>query len=222
VVDPVLAIPYLSATMRRFLPLLALLAGTAAAAPVATVAPQDATDLKRIETYLDGVKTLTAGFEQTNQDGSSESGKVWLSRPGQMRFEYNPPVKMTIVSNGDYVAVDDQELKQVQFYPVDTTPAWFLLREGIKLSGDVTVTGFERGPKSLRVSCVETKDPRSGSITLVFSDDPLVLRQWTVLDAQGHTTSVALTDPQPGGAIDSALFKLPAQPNKSAAPGQVR
>lgn len=203
---------------------LALLALLAAVPALAVPAPpsQDAADLHRIETYLDGVTTLSAGFEQTNQDGSSESGKVWLSRPGKMRFEYDPPVKMTIVSNGDYVAVDDQELKQVQFYPIDATPAWFLLREGIKLSGDVTVTRFERGPKSFRVTCVATKDPRNGAITLVFSDEPLALRQWTVLDAQGRTTTVALTDPQQGGTLDSALFKLPAQPNKSAAPGQER
>src|SRR5579862_7681766 len=156
--------------MRRLFPLFALLAAATAPLP-----GQDSADLKRIETYLDGVTTLTAGFEQTNQNGTAESGKVWLSRPGKMRFEYDPPVKMTIISNGDYVAVDDQSLKQVQFYPVDSTPAWFLLREGIKLSGDVTVTGFERGPKTLRVTCVATKDPHNGSITLVFSDDPLSL-----------------------------------------------
>ncbi len=196
----------------------------AAAAPAALPAgpTQDAADLKRIETYLDGIRTLTARFEQTNDDGSTATGKVWLSRPGRMRFEYAPPVRMTIVSNGDYVAVDDQELKQVQFYPVDSTPVWFLLREGIKLSGDVTVTGFERGPKTFRVTCVQAKDPHNGSITLVFSDDPLSLRQWSVLDAEGRTTTVALVDPQPEATVDAALFKLPAQPAKSATPGQER
>jgi outer membrane lipoprotein-sorting protein len=204
--------------------LLALSAAPADAAPVAatSLSPQDQADLHRIEAYLDGLKTLTARFEQTSEDGAGAAGKVWLSRPGRMRFEYAPPQKLTIVSNGDYVAVDDQELKQVQFYPVESTPAWFLLREGIKLSGDVTVSGFERGPKTLRVTCVETKDPKSGSITLVFSDEPLTLRQWSVLDAQGRTTNVALTDAEPSGTIDAGLFKLPAQPNKSEEPGQER
>ena len=202
---------------------LSLTGPAGAAAPAAVkLSAQDQGDLTRIEAYLDGMRSLSAGFEQTNQDGSGASGRLWLSRPGRMRFEYAPPVKLTIVSNGDYVAVDDQELKQVQFYPVDSTPAWFLLREGIKLSGDVTVTGFERGPHTLRVTCVETKDPGSGSITMVFADQPLALRQWSVLDAQGRTTSVALSDPQPGGTLDAGLFKLPAQPNKNEAPGQER
>jgi outer membrane lipoprotein-sorting protein len=194
------------------------------AAPLASAAlgPQDSADLKRIETYLDGMKTLTARFEQTNEDGSGADGKVFLSRPGKMRFEYAPPTKLTIISNGDYVAVDDKDVKQVQFYPVDSTPAWFLLREGIKLSGDVTVTRFERGPKTLRVTCVQTKDPQSGSITMVFADDPLSLRQWSVLDQQGRTTSVALTEAEAGGTLDPALFKLPAPPQKTEEPGQER
>lgn len=190
--------------------------------PSAALSAQDQADLHRLETYLDGVKTLKAQFEQTNQDGSLADGTVYLSRPGRMRFEYAPPAQILIVSNGDYVAVDDLDLKQVQFYPVDATPVWFLLRESIKLSGDVTVSRVERGPKTLRVTCVQTKDANAGSITLVFSDDPLSLRQWTVVDAQGHSTSVALVDPELGGTFDPALFKLPSNPDQAKHPARER
>jgi outer membrane lipoprotein-sorting protein len=181
----------------------------AAAPTAAPLTPQDQADLKRVETYLDGIKTMQAVFQQTNPDGSSADGEVYLSRPGKMRFEYQPPVQMFIVSDGNYVAVDDLELKNVQFYPVDSTPVWFLLREAIKLSGDVTVTRFERGPKSLRVTCVQTKDPGNGAITLVFQDDPLVLKQWIVLDPQQRQTTVALIDPQQGVQLKPEMFYLP-------------
>jgi outer membrane lipoprotein-sorting protein len=194
-----------------------------AAAPVAvTLNSQDQADLKRIEAYLENIKTLKADFLQTNEDGSTSQGQVWLSRPGKMRFTYQPPVQLQIVSNGDYVAVNDTELKHVDFYPVESTPVWFLLREGIKLSGDVTVTRIERGGKTLRIDCVQTKDPGNGSLTLVFSDDPLQLRQWTVVDQQGHVTKVALENVEVGGALDTAMFKLPANPNQNATPGQSR
>jgi len=116
---------------------------------------------------------------------------------------------MFIVSNGNYVAVDDLELKNVQFFPVDDTSVWFLLREAIKLSGDVTVTKFERGPKVLRVTCVQTKSPNDGAITLVFQDDPLVLKQWIVLDPQHRLTTVALVDPREGVALKPEMFYLP-------------
>ena len=181
-----------------------------AAAPVATaLAPQDTADLKRIETYLGNIKTMQAVFEQTNPDGSTAEGELFMSRPGKLRFEYQPPVQMLIISDGNFVAVNDLELKNVQFFPVESTPVWFLLREAIKLSGDVTVTRFERGPKSLRVSCVQTKDPNAGGITLVFQDDPLVLKQWIVLDPQHRITTVALEDPRQGVDLKPELFYLP-------------
>jgi outer membrane lipoprotein-sorting protein len=181
-----------------------------AAAPVsAELTPQDTADLKRIETYLGNIKTMQALFQQTNPDGSTAEGELFLSRPGKLRFEYQPPVQLLIVSDGNFVAVNDLELKNVQFLPVESTPVWFLLREAIKLSGDVTVTRFERGPKSLRVTCVQTKDPNSGAITLVFQDDPLVLKQWIVLDPQHRLTTVALIDPRQGVDLKPEMFYLP-------------
>lgn len=181
-----------------------------AAAPVqAQLSPQDTADLKRIETYLGNIKTMQALFQQTNPDGSTSEGELYLSRPGKLRFEYQPPVQLLIVSDGNFVAVNDLELKNVQFLPVDSTPAWFLLREAIKLSGDVTVTRFERGPKSLRVTCVQTKDANAGGITLVFQDEPLVLKQWIVLDPQHRLTTVALVDPRQGVDLKPEMFYLP-------------
>jgi outer membrane lipoprotein-sorting protein len=183
---------------------------TYAAPPTAAaLTPQDQADLKRIEIYLGNIKTMQALFEQTNPDGSTAEGELYLSRPGKMRFEYQPPVQMAIISDGNYVAVNDMELKSVQFFPVESTPVWFLLREAIKLSGDVTVTRFERGPKSLRITCVQTKDPNNGAITLVFQDDPLVLKQWIVLDPQHRLTTVALVDPQEGVPLKPEMFYLP-------------
>lgn len=181
-----------------------------AAAPVqVSLTPQDAADLKRVESYLGNIKTMQALFQQTNPDGSTAEGELYLSRPGKLRFEYQPPTQLLIVSDGNFVAVNDLELKNVQFFPVDSTPAWFLLREAIKLSGDVTVTRFERGPKSLRVTCVQTKDPNAGGITLVFQDDPLVLKQWIVLDPQHRLTTVALVDPRQGVDLKPEMFYLP-------------
>ncbi|HWK43740.1 MAG TPA: outer membrane lipoprotein carrier protein LolA [Stellaceae bacterium] len=196
------------------------LAGAAAAAapkPVAlTLTPKDQADVARVEQYMDGIHTLRGRFQQYASDGSTADGKVYLSRPGKMRFEYAPPNQLRIVANGDYVAYDDRELNQISYAPVEATPAWFLLRSSLKLSGDVTITKFEHGPGVLRITVVETASPDSGSITLVFSDQPLTLRQWSIVDQQGRTTTVALADTETGVPLSSDLFILPAnQPKKS-------
>ncbi|HTH97616.1 MAG TPA: outer membrane lipoprotein carrier protein LolA [Stellaceae bacterium] len=186
-----------------------------AAAPVqAHLSAQDEADLHRIETYLNNLHTMKADFEQSNPDGSVSSGKLMLSRPGKMRFEYAPPTNMLIVSDGDNVAVDDKDVKNITYYPVSTTPAWFLLREGIKLSGDVTVTKFARDPGAIRVTAVQTKHPDAGSITMVFSLQPLQLVKWIVVDPQQNSTTVALQNQTFGMSFPASLFYVP---NRNAA-----
>ena len=201
-------------TLRGFLGGLALTllfaCGAAAAGPApAKLSAADKADLTRIEAYLNGIKTVTGKFEQTNADGTILTGTIWLSRPGKMRFDYDPPTQMLIVSDGNSIEVNDKGQDDVQIVAVRDTPAWLILRDGVTLSGDVTVTRFERGQKVLRVTVVQNNDESDSTLTMVFSDEPLALRQWTVADPQGRATSVALLDLQDTTAFGHCLFVLP-------------
>ena len=190
---------------------LALLAlpAFAAAPPAAKLSAADQADLDRIQAYLNSIKVVRGKFEQTNPDGSVSSGTIWLSRPGRMRFEYDAPTKLLIVCDGNFIEVNDENLKDIQFVPVQDTPAWLILRDGIQLSGDVTVIRFERGPKIFRVSVAQSNDQSDSTLTMTFSDDPLVLRQWSVIDPQGRATTVALTDLQETAPPGHCTFVLP-------------
>jgi outer membrane lipoprotein-sorting protein len=42
---------------------------------------------------------------------------------------------------------------------------------------------------------------------MVFTENPLSLRQWTVVDQQGRRTTVSLSDVQTGVALDPRLFQ---------------
>ncbi len=189
--------------------LLVALPGFAAAPPAAKLAAPDHADLDRIQAYLNGIKTVHGKFEQTNPDGTVSSGGIWLSRPGKMRFEYDAPTKILIVCDGNFIEVNDSSLNDIQFVPVQDTPAWLILRDGIQLSGDVTVTKFERGPKIFRVTVAQSNDQSDSTLTMVFSDAPLALQQWSVIDPQGRATTVALTDLQEAAPPGHCTFVLP-------------
>ncbi len=47
----------------------------------------------RIETYLDGLRTLKANFLQVAPNGATSQGTVWLERPGRMRFQMTRPAR---------------------------------------------------------------------------------------------------------------------------------
>ena len=181
----------------------------AAAPPRPALAPADQADLQRIQTYLNSIKTVTGKFQQTNPDGSVSNGTIWLSRPGKMRFEYEAPTKLLIISDGDFIEVNDKSADDIQFVPVKDTPAWLILRDGIQLSGDVTVTRFERGPKTFRVTVAQSNDQSDSTLTMVFSDGPLVLQQWSVINPQGQATTTALTDLQEATPPGHCTFVLP-------------
>jgi outer membrane lipoprotein-sorting protein len=99
------------------------------------------------------------------------------------------------------------------------TPLGILLGDQISLSGNVTVTKFVRLPGQLQVSLVRTSSPGEGTLTLIFADNPLQLRQWSVVDQQGKTTRVAFTSLEPGATIDPRLFEFSGMPRGAGGGG---
>ena len=171
-------------------------------------------DLKRIETFLNGMETAGAGFLQVSSNGAVATGKLLLSRPGKMRFEYDPPTPIMIIADGTFLIYIDKELKTVTHLWLSTSLIGFLVEEDIKLHGDVTVTKFEKGSNILRVTLARTKDPEQGSITMIFSDQPLALRQWIITDPQGIRTTVTFNNLESGIKIDPKLFIFKRPPEE--------
>jgi outer membrane lipoprotein-sorting protein len=178
----------------------------AATPKAATLSAVDRADAQRIEQYLNGIHTLAGHFQQYAPDGSTAGGKVYLSRPGKMRFEYDAPSPILLIADGTFVVYVDNKLKQVTYLPIGSTPAWFLLRDKVSLEDGVTITKFVHEPGVIRVTVVQTKSPDDGSLTMVFSDKPLDLKQWTVVDQQGKTTTVALSEVRYDVPVSPQLF----------------
>jgi outer membrane lipoprotein-sorting protein len=186
----------------------ALLSSVAHAAgpPVgAVLTPQDTVDLQRIAAYLTSIRTMYARFQQVSAGSGTASGQLWMARPGRMRFEYDPPSPILLLADMFYVYYVDKELAEMSKVGLKSTPAWLLLRDPITFS-DLVVTRFDRSANALRITVVEKAEPDSGSLTMVFSDQPLAFRQWTIVDQQRKATTVSLSNAQFGIALDPKLF----------------
>ncbi len=175
-------------------------------APLALTADDKAL-VAQVESYLNAQTGLTANFLQVAADGSTRTGKAWLQRPGRMRFQYDPPDPQLLVAGFGLLVYRDPALDQTTNIPLEATPLGILLARHVQLSGAVTVTDIERQPGEDSLTLVRTDKPAAGSLTLVFGTDPLELRQWKVLDAQGRQTEVSLYDVAPGGPFPNSLFQ---------------
>ncbi len=169
----------------------------------------DRADISRIETYLNTIRTMKSRFLQVSSDGDYSEGTLYFSKPGKMRLEYDEPNPNLIVSDGVNLTFFDKELGQVSYFDLDATQAAILLADNISFSaGGMIVTRFERGPGVLRLTVAKESDPREGNMTLIFSDRPLSLKKWTVIDAQGIVTNISLLGPRFGIALGQKLFVI--------------
>jgi len=197
-------------TLLRLAALLPLLAAPAAAFAQTGISltQQDEADLAQAQAYLNAIHTLKAHFLQVAPDGAMSQGTVWMERPGRMRFEYDPPAPYLLVAGGGVLSFEDKSIQQVSQAPLSLTPLGMLLSDHIRFSGPVTVTGIQRLPGQLQVTLVRTSSPHDGSLTLLFTQNPLSLRQWTVRDAQDRVTTVTLYNVEQGVSLNPQLFQF--------------
>jgi outer membrane lipoprotein-sorting protein len=170
--------------------------------------PQDSADLARIDTYLNSIHTLQAHFLQVAPDGAMSQGTAWLERPGRMRFEYAPPAPFLLVAHNGELTFQDRSINQISQVPLSFTPLGILLADHVNLNGAVKVVGFQRLPGQLEATLTRASSPQDGSLTLVFTDNPLALRQWTVVDSQRRETRVTLYNVEQGVNLDPKLFEF--------------
>src|SRR5690348_12927266 len=78
----------------------------------------DRDTLDAISAYLNGIVTLKGGFVQIAPTGDTSEGTFYLSKPGKLRFEYNPPAPTLLVADGHDVAVVNRRLRTVDTYPL--------------------------------------------------------------------------------------------------------
>ena len=188
--------------------LIALFFGVFLASPPAQAAlsEQQAAQVKKIEEALNGIKTMQARFTQTAPNGKEVSGTFYLSRPGKLRFEYDPPVTDFIVADGVFLYFYDGQMKQQSNMPISGSLADFFLRKHLDLSGDVTVKKLQKKGGFWEVSVAQTNDPAAGTLVIGLDQKTLALQKWRVIDAQGVTTKIQLKDINTGMSLDRNLF----------------
>jgi outer membrane lipoprotein-sorting protein len=191
---------------------------TAAAPTVVASSTQAAKPLgekeivERANAYFNGITSLVGDFVQIGGEGRRLTGKLYLQRPGKIRFEYDAPATLEVIADGSSVAVRDRKLATQDLYSIGQTPLKFLLRERIDLGRDLKITEVAPENEGIRVS-VEDKSTLGGTskITLYFDKDVKELTRWRIIDPQGFQTTVSLANLERNKRIEQQLFAIDYQ-----------
>ncbi|MCG3268634.1 outer membrane lipoprotein carrier protein LolA [Yoonia sp. I 8.24] len=182
---------------------LALCAGAASAQELS---------LAQISQYLNGLQTAQGGFTQLNQDGTLSTGTIYIKRPGRIRFDYAAPDNTLVIGGGGSLAIfDPRSNAGPERYPLNQTPLGLILRENVNLEQADMVTGVTSDGTTTTVTAQDPDHPEYGSIQLVFTGNPIELRQWIVTDDVGGQTTVIMNDMVAGGRVRDILFNIQAE-----------
>lgn len=169
---------------------------------------EQASVLQNINLYFNQIRTMNGDFVQFDHLGRRSEGSFNLSRPGKLRFSYEPPARLDVVADGNSVAIIDRKLNTQDIYPLGRTPLRFLVSDYINLTRDAKVQGVRVEPDIVTILIEGKKRTDGGQIQLMFDAETNDLRQWIVTDTQGRATTVALYNVALDQPQDEALFKI--------------
>lgn len=168
--------------------------------------------LGEISSYLNRLKTAQGAFTQVNEDGTISTGQILLKRPGRVRFDYDPPDEALVVADGDTVGIIDPRSNDGPVgYPLHRTPLKIILANNVDLTRERMVVGHASDGTSTTVRAQDPEHPEYGSIDLVFTGDPVELRQWVINDGSGSRTTVILGDLATGMRLRNENFEIPGK-----------
>jgi outer membrane lipoprotein-sorting protein len=180
-----------------------------AAPAVAVLSGADRTAaLTQANTTLNGVTRLQGRFLQQSPDGSRSTGMFYLQRPGKLRFQYDPPATLLIVSDGSVVSMRDRALRTTDRTPLRATPLNLILRSQVNLERDARITRVARQGQWLQITARDRSGQTDGQITLYFVGPGAQLASWDVIDATGARTRITLSGLTQPASLDGALFRL--------------
>ena len=173
-----------------------------------------------IDARYNGMKSLRAEFTEIYSGGGirrSESGTLWIKKPGKMRWDYSSPQKKTFVTDGAtawFYVPGERQARRTPLKKLDDlrSPLRYLLGRtkldkelrGLSLAPDVSPE--KPGDVVLRGIPVGMEDRISQ--VLLESDGQGFLRRIVMEELDGSRTEFRLEDQQENIAISGAQFSF--------------
>ncbi|OUS26027.1 outer membrane lipoprotein carrier protein LolA [Gammaproteobacteria bacterium 45_16_T64] len=164
---------------------------------------------------LKAMQSIHSSFRQWVQDSKQASlqdvtGTMWVQKPGQFRWDTNNPYPQSIMANGEFIWIYDEDLEQATQQKLDkhvgNTPALLLSGDPSRLAESFAISAYlydETGEWRF-----DLKPKGEGALfellRVNFKDGKLI--DMYLEDALGQTTKIEFTEQKINLAINSDVF----------------
>ena len=158
----------------------------------------------RIQEYLLSMRTLQANFSQINYTGDIMTGKLYLKKPGKIRFSYDHPHNLQIVSKNQALLIFDPKNSGSGplTYPLSSTPLGFLIKNDVDALTNESSEGFEIDDKMF----IKIQNPKY-RVSIAFKKKPMSLVGWEFENQIGEIISISLDNIKTNDFISNEIFK---------------
>jgi|GEM_PF-2423338 outer membrane lipoprotein-sorting protein len=165
--------------------------------------------IKQVQDYLNSVRSLKARFSQSDpKSGNLYQGSLVLRRGGKIRVQYDLPYGLIMVGNGGELRYYDQKMDKVNSTSTDSTPLGTLLLDTVDFEKDMKVLDIRKTFGMIRMLVTKEGFGNGGYLVLVFSDNPIALRQWVVMDQKQNQINFSLINPVYNDPVEENKFDL--------------
>ena len=164
--------------------------------------------IKKIEDYLNKLNNISSNFIQINSDGLKVKGKLFLSKPGKLRIEYEKKENPLIIADGKWLHYFDIELNEIQSVTIEKSPAWILLKKKVNLKKDFKIEILNKKNNKTFITLSNKDLENIKKIKLIFLNKPLTLKGWMIIDSNEIQTTVSLLKIKKINKFNSKTFQL--------------
>jgi len=160
--------------------------------------------LKLIKDYLGDIRTLQAKFSQTGYMGDTMTGDLFLKKPGKIRFSYDPPHYLQIVSKQQAVLIFDPKNSGTGplTYPLSYTPLGFLIKNDLNSLISENGESFELAG----LIFLKIRNPQY-QLSIEFNKNPVSIVGWEFKNKMGEIIKITLKDIRKNKYISDEIFK---------------
>lgn len=165
--------------------------------------------VRKVSDYFNAIESLRGAFLQTTSDNKRMKGRFFMKRPGRIRFEYAPPSRQLIISDGQQISIQDLDINTDDRVMVDQTPFRVLLKKDVDLLRDARILEVQEADDLIIVALQDKAKDSSGKVRLFMTLNPEPeLKEWITTDAQGLDTRLEVMGLDRTQPVDAAMFKI--------------
>jgi len=183
--------------------------------------------VKKLQEFYDKTTDFQADFEQIYKhkiygEEKKSSGKVYIQRPGKMRWEYQKPEKKLFIADGSSIWIYDEAINQVTKQPFSESDLpvaiTFLVGKGkIEDEFDYKLVQHEKFASQGKIVLELTPKKVSAhykKLLFIVDKKNYQVERTIIIDDAGNTNTMRFKNPQFNKGLDPKKFQF--KPPKGA------